>query len=115
MIGNIKKSIRKYACQFVLAFLAATGTMGLFTETYHLVTGSTSIPWYVMALFTIPAAVAMYLMIKGSEFYTKTTARCVWHIERDETGAPRFFEWTDGHQKVRIRLRDGKQIGGKEG
>lgn len=112
----MKKSIRKFVCQFILAFFAAYGTMELFTEIYPLVTGSVFIPWYARALFTILAAVALCLLIWWGEIYKKTPARCFYKVERDETGAPRFFEWTDGHQKVRLRLRDGEQvqIGGTE-
>lgn len=112
----MKKTIRKYACQFALTFLAAFGTVQLFNGLYTCVTGSDFIPWYVRVLFIIPITVALCLLIQGSELYRKTPARCVYKIERDETGAPRFFEWTDGHQKVRLRLRDGEQvqIGGTE-
>lgn len=110
----MKKAIRKTACQFILAFFAAYGTMELFTEFYPLVTGSVSIPWYARVLFTILAAIVLCLLIWWGEIYKNTPARCVWKVHRDKTGAPEVFEWTDGHQNVRVKMRTGEQIGGTE-
>lgn len=110
----MKKSIRKYTCQYILAFFAAYGTMALFNEIYPLVTGSVSIPWHARALFTILAAVSLCLLIWWGEIWKKAPARCVWKVHRDKTGAPDLFEWTDGHQNVRVKMRTGEQIGGAE-
>ena len=88
--------------------------MGLFTEIYTLVTGSVSIPWYAFLSFIIPAAVVLSLLITWAEFYKNTPARCDWRVYRDKTGAPELFEWTDGHQNVRVKMRTGEQIGGNE-
>ena len=110
----MKRSIRKYACQFILVLFASCGVMGLFTEIYTLVTGSVSIPLYAFLSFIIPAAVVLSLLITWAEFYKNTPARCDWRVYRDKTGAPELFEWTDGHQNVRVKMRTGEQIGGNE-
>ena len=112
----MKKAIRKYVCRFILEFFAVFGITAILMVIYAIVTGGFIESFWGTCLLTVLSVVLLILLSLGGELYKTTPARCIWQIHRDETGAPRLFEWTDGHETVVVRLRtEGQeQIGGTE-